>query len=138
MQGTFADGSERDYWILEYKKNRFKYNSSFTQTEGGSSDFVYTFFDIKNGKAKAKQVYYSDDEKGRYWTYDTAIKKYFGKYDIKLNRSAKWSVEVSGKSILLKDKRNIQLFSFHNKKIKSDWKKQVYKFRATVKALNNL
>ena len=60
-QRTFADGSGRDYWLIEYKNDRFSYISSFTQTEGGSSDFVYTVFIVKNGKTKTKQVYYSED-----------------------------------------------------------------------------
>lgn len=139
-QQTFADGSGRDYWLIEYKNNRFSYISSFTQTGGGSSDFVYTVFTVKNGKTKTKQVYYSEDtnQKGKYRTYDTAIKKYFEKYNIKLNRNARFNVEVSGKSILLADKRNAQLFSFYNKRIKDDWKKGVYKFCATVKGLDNL
>lgn len=85
-------------------------------------------------------MYYSEDtnQKGKYRTYDTAIKKYFEKYNIKLNRNARFNVEVSGKSILLADKRNAQLFSFYNKRIKDDWKKGVYKFCATVKGLDNL
>jgi len=86
-------------------------------------------------------VYYSDDStyrKGWYRTYDTAIKKYFEKYNIKLNRDARFNVEVYGKSILLAYKRNKQLFSFYNKWIKDDRKKGVYKFCATVKGIDNL
>lgn len=136
LQSTFADGSGRDYWLIEYKKNRLSYISSFTQTAGGSSDFQFTVFNVKNGKMKSKQVYHVYYSENR--TYDTAIKKYFEEYNIKLNRNATLSIEVTGKSILLRDKRNMQLFSFYNRRIKGDWEKNIYKFCATTKGLNNL
>lgn len=141
--GTFADGAETSYWMLEYKDGKFGYVSSLTQTEGGSSDFAYTYYKIKAGELEKSEVYYSESEfsgKGKYSSLVKAVEKYFGQYGIKLNSNAEQYL-WSNKSILKKNKQCKQLLSFSNEctKKKSTKKKfqYAYEYKATVKALNN-
>lgn len=89
VAAVFADGSWQSYWALEYTSNSFQYVCSFTQTEGGSSDFQYTGYRFENGQCTGSDLYYSEwyETPGLYDDFRQAIVAYFEDYGITINES---------------------------------------------------
>ena len=95
----FADGMEQSYWILEYKDETFRYVASFTQTNGGSSNFEFTFFTFENGTQTGAQVYYSEwyDASPLFTDYGQAVKEFFSTYGVILQSQVdNWDTAYDG------------------------------------------
>lgn len=86
LGSLFADGSSRNYWIIEYMDEKIQYVSSFTQTSGGSIDFQYTEYQFENGVVTGQDILYADNialsKPGRYATYEEAVQGFFAKYGV--------------------------------------------------------
>ncbi len=138
LWGVFADGSTKDYWILEYKNKDLRYVRSLTQSAGGSSDFEYTAFSFKKGKLSKKELYYADKETGhkaKYKSYSQAITALFKQCDITLNQNVS-DHKVTNKSILSTKGKPRKLFNFYNQVIQNNYSTRTYKFKATVHSAN--
>jgi len=134
LWGVFADGSTKDYWILEYKNKDLRYVRSLTQSAGGSSDFEYTAFFFKKGKLSNKELYYADKgtgHKAKYKNYPQAITALFKQCNITLNQNVS-DHKVTNKSILSTRGKPKKLFNFYNQVLQNNYSARIYKFKATV------
>lgn len=120
----FADGMEQSYWILEYRDGTFRYVSSFTQTDGGSSDFEFTFYTFENGTQTGAQVYYSEwyDASPLFNDYGQALKEFFSTYGVILQSQVdNWDTAYDGINnigiILSTENELTQNLEFTNQKI---------------------
>lgn len=139
--GAFADGRELDYWILKYKNNKLDYVNSYTQTNGGSSGFEYTCYQLRNGKVVSEQLFYSEEYenvKPKYSKYDVALNQYFKLVGIKTIGNIEQNENILNKSIIAKSENRIELFRFNNKLLSGDYVNSVFKYKATTKSLGNL
>lgn len=89
VAAAFADGSWQSYWALEYTNHEFQFVCSFTQTEGGSSEFQYTGYIFENGLCTGSDLYYSEwyETPGLYNDFEQVIAAYFENYGIAINES---------------------------------------------------
>ena len=143
QSSVFADGLELGLWLLQYKNDKFRYISSFTQTGGGSSDFEYTVYSFKNGKIDKQELYYCEtpefaSQKARYEGYgklSEALTSYFAKYAIKI-KTIKAPYEWKGNTILTSSNNPKKIFHFRNKCVFRDYITSTYKFKAVMLTKN--
>lgn len=137
---AFANGSSQNYWVLVYQNNKLQYSSSFSQTAGGSSGFVYTGYEFKYGIVNDSKVYYNQSysydgygESPLYSDFNTAIKEFFKKFNIFLSDDILHEYGGRMKTILSDDNDIINIFELKNELINSDYKTNTHMFKTTLK-----
>ncbi|OUN73797.1 hypothetical protein B5G12_06190 [Faecalibacterium sp. An58] len=147
---SFADGMERSCWVMQYQDHSLQYVCSYTQTGGGSIDFMYTGYKFENGVCVSSDLYYSEcyDVTAPYDHFGEAITAFFQDYGIAINEEVQNEARASdgnfkNKSVLPDDTENTILFCFTNKQVcfvAQDvlWSNSSYDFNAQLLRGNTL
>ena len=141
LNSAFADGSDQAYWVLEYADGAFRYVCSFTQTDGGSSDFSYTGYGFENGVCVKSDLYYSDwpENAPLYTNFGQAITAFFDGYEIRLNSALTGSEGYDYFQSVFSPENDMSLiFSLTNRITEADWMNSTYGFSAAVSRGNDL
>ena len=147
---SFGDSLERSCWVMQYQNDSLQYVCSYTQTGGGSVEFIYTGYKFENGDCMSSDLYYSEcyDVTAPYDHFGEAITAFFQDYGIAINEEVQNEARVSdgyfwSKSVLPDDTENTILFHFTNKQVcfvAQDilWSNSSYDFNAQLLRGNTL
>ncbi|MCD8221345.1 MAG: hypothetical protein LUD07_03950 [Clostridiales bacterium] len=109
LASAFADGSGRSYWLMSYQDGKLEYNASFTQTEGGSSDFAYTGYCFDHGALSSSDLYYKwYDNNALYQDYGKALSAFWENEGITIDDHGDFT------SILSSENEAEPVFIFNN------------------------
>lgn len=135
---TFANGSNNDYWVLQYKNNKLNKVLSFTQTAGGSSEFEYTGYIFDSDNLTSKELLYSEwyEHQGSYESFNEALKVFFSKINIQIDDSFEY--RPMDNSILSSENKIEKIFEYHVRNINSDFNLNQYTFEREVRDFTNL
>jgi len=129
---AFADGQNKNFWILQYFDDKFNYISSFYQSNGGSSGFEYTFYKFNNGEIFDKEVYYNEmydydsenEDKPKHKKFGDALSEYLKHHNMIINpeyKNAEYSYDCDLYKSILSDKNEItNIFNLKNTLTNSD------------------
>lgn len=147
---SFGDGLERSCWVMQYQDDSLQYVCSYTQTDGGSADFIYTGYKFENGVCVSSDLYYSEcyDVMALYDHFGEAITAFFQDYGIAINEEVQNQECVSDgyfqiKSVLPNNTENTILFKLTNKQVcfvaqDTLWSNSSYDFDAQLLRGNTL
>lgn len=144
VAGAFADGQSQSYWILEYADGAIQFVGSFTQTDGGSSDFAYTGYAFADGACVKSDLYYGEwnADSALYSDFGQAITNFFEGYDIQLDDTIKNYKRASDgygqyQSILSVENDQRLMFELINRKTSTEWHSP-FDFAAVLRRGNDL
>ena len=121
---SFGDGLDHSCWIMQYRDHSIQYVCSYTQTDGGSADFMYTGYKFENGACVSADLYYSEcyDVPAPYDHFGEAMTAFFQDYGIEIDPEVQKEAYVSDgyyrmQSVLPEDEEHTILFQLTNKQI---------------------
>lgn len=147
---SFGDGLDHSCWIMQYRDHSIQYVCSYTQTDGGSADFMYTGYKFENGACVSADLYYSEcyDVPAPYDHFGEAMTAFFQDYGIEIDPEVQKEAYVSDgyyrmQSVLPEDEEHTILFQLTNKQIcfvaqDALWSNASYDFTAQLLRGNTL